>query len=170
MMKELFLLLIFITAIGNAQAQQTQLKIGDSAPEIKLLTATNDSITLSSLKGTVVLIDFWATWCAPCIKEQPELKSLYSRLEKQVKEGKFEIMGVSLDRRKDSWLEAIKQLRIEWLQVSDLKFWRSPVAKNYNLQELPFNIIVNEKGKIIALNLHGKELEAFIVNYFESNE
>ncbi len=141
------------------------MKTGDIAPEIRLLTAANDSFALSSLRGRLVLIDFWATWCAPCIKEQPELKSLYEGLEKQVRERKFEIVGVSLDRSRENWVKAIERLRIPWPQVSDLKFWRSPVAKAYHIEELPFNVVIDGQGKIVAQNLHGKELEVFIRRY-----
>lgn len=159
----MFSLPVFAFAALFAGAQDaSDLKIGDTAPEIRLLTAANDSFALSSLKGRVVLIDFWATWCAPCVKEQPELKSLYDGLEKQVREGKFEIVGVSLDRSRENWVKAIARLRITWPQVSDLKFWRSPVAKAYRIEELPFNVVIDGQGKIVAKNLHGKELEAFI--------
>lgn len=153
--------LIFAALIAGAQ-DPSDLKIGDTAPEIRLLTAANDSFALSSLRGRLVLIDFWATWCAPCVKEQPELKSLYDGLEKQVREGKFEIVGVSLDRSRENWEKAIERLRITWPQVSDLKFWRSPVAKAYHIEELSFNVMIDGQGKIVAKNLHGKELDAFI--------
>lgn len=146
----------------DAAAQEPGLKIGDTAPEIRLLTAANDSFALSSLRGKVVLIDFWATWCAPCMKEQPELRGLYDKLKKQVGDGKFEILGVSLDRSRENWVKAIERLQIGWPQVSDLKFWRSPVAKDYRIEELPFNVVIDRQGKIIAVNLHGDKLEEFI--------
>lgn len=158
----MFSLLAFIFATLNAGAQDPGLKIGDTAPEIRLLTAANDSFALSSLRGRLVLIDFWATWCAPCVKEQPELKNLYDELKKQVGEGKFEIVGVSLDKSRENWVKAIERLQISWPQVSDLKFWRSPVAKAYHIEELPFNVIIDGYGKIIAMNLHGEELGAFV--------
>lgn len=168
-MKRLFSILAFIFAAGNAGAQEPGLKIGDKAPEIRLLTAANDSFALSSLRGRLVLIDFWATWCAPCVKEQPELKRLYDGLKKQVGEGKFEILGVSLDKSRENWIKTIERLQIGWPQVSDLKFWRSPVAKAYHVEELPFNVIIDAHGKIIAMNLHGKELEAFVRRHLETN-
>lgn len=168
-MKRLLSFLVFISAVATTRAQEQGLKTGDIAPDIRLLTAANDSFALSSLRGRLVLIDFWATWCAPCIKEQPELKSLYEGLEKQVREGKFEIVGVSLDKSRENWVKAIERLRIPWPQVSDLKFWRSPVAKAYHIEELPFNVFIDGQGKIVAQNLHGKELEAFIRRYLGIN-
>lgn len=160
-----FSVLIFT---GYFTAQQSKIEIGQQAPEITLSRTDGSSFSLSSLKGKVVLIDFWATWCAPCVGEQPELKALYETFSEQVKGQKFEILGVSLDKNKESWQKAIDRFGINWIQVSDLKFWKSPVAKAYEIEELPFNVIINGEGIIIAKNLHGKELEELIYNYFTS--
>src|SRR5690606_2270865 len=135
-------------------AQNEVLKIGQTAPEISLPTLNGNTVTLSSLKGKLVLIDFWATWCAPCVKEQPELKAIYDKHSDKVKAGEFEILGVSLDKSKENWQKNIDRFKINWLQVSDLMFWRSPVAKDYAIEGLPFNVIIDEQGKIIAINLH----------------
>ncbi|PQA93192.1 thioredoxin [Chryseobacterium shigense] len=155
----LFSVLIFT---GYFAAQQSKIEIGQQAPEITLSRTDGSLFSLSSLKGKVVLIDFWATWCAPCVGEQPELKMLYETFSEQVKGQKFEILGVSLDKNKESWQKAIDRFGINWIQVSDLKFWKSPVAKAYEIEELPFNMITDGQGKIVAKNLHGKELEDFL--------
>ncbi|WP_223607839.1 TlpA disulfide reductase family protein [Chryseobacterium sp. OSA05B] len=155
---------------GYTAAQQTKIEIGHQAPEITLSKPDGSSFSLSSLKGKVVLIDFWATWCAPCVGEQPELKTLYNTFSDQVKGQQFEILGVSLDKNKESWQKAIDRFVINWIQVSDLKFWKSPVAKAYNIEELPFNVIIDGEGKIIAKNLHGKELEEFLGTYFRKKK
>lgn len=155
---------------GSLYAQDEVLKIGQTAPEILLSTHNGDTVTLSSLKGKLVLIDFWATWCAPCVKEQPELKAIYDKHSDKVKAGEFEILGVSLDKSKENWQKSIERFKINWLQVSDLMFWKSPVAKNYAIEGLPFNVIVDEQGKIIAINLHSSALEDFISNYLSKTE
>jgi thiol-disulfide isomerase/thioredoxin len=158
-----FLLVLFF--VNALFAQSAVLKIGQPAPAISLPAPKGNIQTLSSLKGKLVLIDFWASWCAPCVKEQPELKALYTKHINQVKAGKFEILGVSLDKSKANWQNIIKHLKIDWLQVSDLMFWKSPVAKDYGIEDLPFNVLVNEQGNIVAINLHGKALEDFINSY-----
>ncbi|TDG34961.1 TlpA family protein disulfide reductase [Pedobacter changchengzhani] len=161
-------LLISFFATSIIFGQSKILKIGQIAPKIALPTPNGDTITLSSLKGKLVLIDFWATWCAPCVKEQPELKALYVKHANQVKAGKFEILGVSLDKNKENWEKSIEHLKIDWPQVSDLKFWKSQVAKDYAIEDLPFNVLVNEDGLIVAINLHEKKLVNFIDDYLNA--
>ncbi|WP_080779232.1 TlpA family protein disulfide reductase [Chryseobacterium phocaeense] len=164
-MKAILTLFSVLILTGYAAAQQAKLEIGQQAPEITLSKNDGTPFSLSSLKGKLVLIDFWATWCSPCMEEQPELKTLYQK----TKGKEFEILGVSLDRNKESWQKAIDRFEISWPQVSDLKFWRSPVAKAYAIEELPFNVVIDTQGKIIAKNLHGKELEGFISKHLKLN-
>lgn len=164
-MKTVFSLLFLILFTGFISAQHL-IEKGKKAPEISLSKPDGNLFSLSSLQGRLVLIDFWATWCAPCMDEQPEMKLLYDRFSDEVRAQKFEILGVSLDKNKESWEKAISRFGINWVQVSDLKFWKSPVAKSYAIEELPFNVIVDGQGIIIAKNLHGKELEDFISGYF----
>lgn len=154
--------LLFILNQEKSFAQK-QLKVGDLAPEIELPAPNGKMLSLSSLKGNLVLIDFWASWCAPCIQEQPELKNLYAKYHHPSQSGaNLDIYAVSLDSKKDAWERAIKKLDLPWTQVSDLKFWTSPVAKTYQLEGIPFNVVVDSKGYIIALNLHQKELDQFL--------
>lgn len=160
-MKTFCTILFFILFSGSATAQNT-IEIGKKAPEIIMTRADGTSFSLSALKGKLVLIDFWATWCAPCVEEQPLLKTMYESYSQQVKNNQFEILGVSLDKNKESWQKAIDRFGINWIQISDLKFWKSPVAKLYEVDELPFNVIIDRKGIILAKNLHGKQLEDFI--------
>ncbi len=155
----LLLACCFFSLAANAQQA---LKIRQQAPEIALSQPDGQPFHLSALKGALVLVDFWATWCAPCVQEQPALKAIYQKNEAFVKQGKFQILGVSLDSKKEHWEKGISKLAITWPQVSDLRFWKSPVAKAYGVEALPFNVLVDESGKIIAFNLHGKELEDFI--------
>lgn len=164
-MKKIFCFLAGCILTANLFAQNTVLKIGQTAPEISLPTLEEDTITLSSLRGKLVLLDFWATWCLPCVEEQPMLKTLYDKHSQQVKDGKFQILGISLDKSKENWKNGIERLKIDWPQVSDLKFWRSVVAADYAIEGLPFNVIIDKEGTIVAINLHGVELNTFISNY-----
>ncbi|WP_084439725.1 TlpA family protein disulfide reductase [Dyadobacter alkalitolerans] len=149
---------LFITA--NVYAQKNEIKVGKKAPEIALPSLTGDTISLSGQKGKVVLVDFWASWCAPCVEEQPELRKLYNRFNKSGNNAKnFEIFGVSLDSKKPAWEKTVRKYKITWIQVSDLKFWTSPVAKTYEIEALPFNVLLDKAGTIVGVNLHGKELE-----------
>ena len=130
-------------------------KSGSAAPEINLPDPNGKNIALSSLKGKVVLIDFWASWCGPCRKEMPNVKKAYAKFKSKG----FEIYGVSLDKEKQAWLDAIAQDGLTWLQVSDLQYWNCEAAKLYNVQAIPATVLVDRDGKIIAKNLRGPELE-----------
>jgi len=160
-MKSCFTILFLVFLSVSVDAQKA-IEIGKRAPEITMTKADGTAFSLSTLKGKMVLIDFWATWCAPCVEEQPELKALYDTYSDKVKNNQFEILGISLDRNKESWQKAIDRFGINWIQISDLKFWKSPVAKLYEVDELPFNIIIDGQGTILAKNLHGKDLEEFL--------
>jgi peroxiredoxin len=154
-MKKLINISVIFLYLIAVSATAKDLKIGDKAPEIKLANIKGETIALSSLRNKVVLVDFWGTWCAPCVKEQTHLSALY----KKYKNNGFEIYAVSLDNKKEQWQNIIKKYKIDWIQVSDLKFWLSPVTKLYNIQELPFNVLINGEGVIVGINLHGDNLE-----------
>jgi len=166
-MRILILSVVLLLIVGTISAQSIGLEPGNKAPEIKLPTTKGDTVALSSLKGKLVLIDFWGTWCAPCVAEQAELAKLYNKYKRSTfTNGKgFEIYGVSLDAKKFNWENFITTNKINWIQVSDLKFWRSPVAKTYNIQALPFNILMDGNGIILAKNLHGMDLEKSIAKF-----
>jgi peroxiredoxin len=162
--------LLFLGIINSTlSAQPTGLEPGNMSPEIKLPTTKGDTVALSSLRGKLVLIDFWGTWCAPCVEEQTELARLYKKYKQaSFTNGKgFEIFGVALEAKKPNWENFIFKNKINWIQVSDLKFWRSPVAKTYNIQGLPFNVLIDGKGVILAKNLHGQKLEMEISKYLQ---
>ncbi len=130
--------------------------IGSQAPEIKLQNPEGNTVALSSLKGKYVLIDFWASWCGPCIQEMPNVRNAYAKYKSKG----FEVFGVSLDSDKGRWKAAIHRLKLPWTHVSDLKKWSSPVVSQYQISGIPHTVLIDPTGKIIAKNLRGTALEA----------
>ncbi len=129
--------------------------VGQVAPEIELPNPEGQVIKLSSLRGKYVLIDFWAKWCGPCRRENPNVVLAYNKF----KDKGFEVFGVSLDRNKEDWLQAIAEDGLTWTHVSDLKYFESQAATDYNISAIPFSILVDKEGKIIAKNLRGAALD-----------
>ncbi|MEM6630092.1 MAG: TlpA disulfide reductase family protein [Bacteroidota bacterium] len=136
------------------QSLQAQL-IGSTAPEIALPSPQGDTLRLSSLKGKYVLIDFWASWCGPCRRENPNVVRVYNAY----KDRGFEILGVSLDRSRAPWLQAIEKDGLKWLHVSALDYFNGPAAKTYGVGAIPYTVLIDPEGKIIAKNLRGRALE-----------
>ncbi len=132
------------------------ISVGDVAPDFTLNSPEGQDITLSSLRGKYVLIDFWASWCGPCRMENPNVVKLYNKY----KDKGFAIYGVSLDKEKAAWLAAIKKDNLTWTHGSDLKFWNSAVAQTYGVSAIPATYLLDKEGKVIAKNLRGPSLEA----------
>jgi thiol-disulfide isomerase/thioredoxin len=129
--------------------------VGQVAPEISLPNPEGQIQNLSSLRGKLVLIDFWASWCGPCRKENPHVVAVYNKY----KDKGFTILSVSLDSNKDRWVQAIQKDGMEWHHVSDLKGWSSSAASLYGVRSIPATFLVGKDGKIIATNLRGAALE-----------
>ncbi|HKC67961.1 MAG TPA: TlpA disulfide reductase family protein [Bacteroidia bacterium] len=121
------------------------------------------NVSLSSYKGKVVLVDFWASWCGPCRGENPAVVAAYQRY----KEKGFDVLGVSLDQNKDKWVQAIAKDGLTWTHVSDLKGWQNEVAKKYGVTSIPFNVLVDKDGKVLAKGLRGQALEAKLAEIFD---
>ncbi|GAB2763909.1 TlpA disulfide reductase family protein [Rhabdobacter roseus] len=130
--------------------------VGDEAPDFTLDTPEGSTVSLSSLRGKYVLIDFWASWCGPCRLENPNVVKMYNKY----KDKGFSIFGVSLDNSKDAWVAAIKKDGLTWVHGSELKKWNSEVAQNYGVNAIPATYLIDKDGKVIAKNLRGPSLES----------
>ena len=138
------------------------LNIGNKAPEIEYTSPDGKTIKLSSLKGKIVLIDFWASWCPPCRQENPNLVKSYEHFKnEEFRAGKgFEVYSVSLDQDKNGWIRAIKSDKLSWeSHVSDLKGWESKAASLYEVEAIPSNFLIDGEGIILAKNLRGASLD-----------
>ena len=139
---------------------EASLMIGGVAPDIKLNGPDGKPVSLSSLRGKVVLIDFWASWCGPCRRENPKVVKMYQKYKDQG----FEIFGVSLDNDANRWKGAIQTDGLTWFHGSDLMGWKSKPAQMYQVHSIPATFLLDKQGKIIAKGLRGAELEAAVAN------
>ena len=137
--------------------------VGSEAPDFTQPTPDGKQLSLSSLRGKVVLIDFWASWCKPCRMENPNVKRVYD----QYKGKGFEILGVSLDREKGAWTQAIAQDGLPWKHVSDLAFWNNAAAQQYGVSSIPYTVLVDKDGKVLGKNLRGPALEEKLAEVFK---
>ena len=152
--------------IVNLRTNVNKLKslvIGGEAPDFSMKTPEGESMKLSDLRGKIVMVDFWASWCGPCRRENPNVVALYNKYN----EKGFEILGVSLDRTKKPWLQAIEKDGLTWHHVSDLKGWKNEVAQMYNVTSIPQTLLLDQEGKIIARNLRGEALAQRLAEIFD---
>jgi thiol-disulfide isomerase/thioredoxin len=145
------------TALASVSGQ------GIEAPEISLPTPQGDTIKLSSTRGSVVLLDFWASWCIPCRKENPNLVKTYDLYHKKG----FQIYQVSLDKTREAWIKGIQDDQLgKWIHVSDVQYWNSIVVPLYKIESIPFNFLLDKEGRIIASNLRGEKLQVKLAELF----
>jgi peroxiredoxin len=141
--------------IHEALATARRVAIGKPAPDFTENDAEGKPLSLSSLRGKYVLVDFWASWCQPCRMENPNVVKAFKKYE----DDGFTVLGVSLDKDKGAWMKAIRHDHLTWDQVSDLNGWQNAVAREYGVRAIPANFLVGPKGIIVAENLHGGQLE-----------
>jgi peroxiredoxin len=150
-------------AIATIVAQYKQLiaqnkslpKIGGIAPDITMADTSGKAFSLSMLRGKYVLVDFWASWCGPCREENPNVVNAYQ----EFKNKNFTVLGVSLDKQKAEWTKAVEEDHLTWYHISDLKYWSSAAVAPYGIEGIPYNVLLDPQGKIIAMNLRGNDLK-----------
>ncbi len=146
---------LFYQAMQNEINAYKGTAIGNMAPLFVQNDVNGKPFDLQSLRGSYVLLDFWASWCVPCREENPNVLTAYNRF----KEKNFKIVAISLDHKKDLWQEAVEKDGLPWLQLSDLKGWDNKVGRQYYIHSIPANILISPEGKIIAKNLRAEMLE-----------
>jgi len=149
---------VFFSELDQQLAGERLLGYGALAPEFVQSDPQGKPVSLKDFRGKYVLVDFWASWCGPCRVENPNVVRAYQRFKAK----NFTVLGVSLDKDKNKWLQAIADDKLNWPHVSDLKFWQNEVAKLYQVSSIPQNYLLDPEGKIIGKNLRGAALDEFL--------
>lgn len=158
-----FCFLLITNLFGQKKVNMEGIEIGNMAPEIELPTVDGEDFKLSQLKGSLVFVNFWASWCAPCRKKSPELLEIFNAYkDTDFKSGEkgFVILSVSLDKNVIAWKNSIEKDSIgDFVNVGDMKGWDSDAAKRYNIRKIPSSVLLDGEGKIIEMNLHPQDLK-----------
>ena len=154
----------FAAQLRKEVTDKQALLIGSLAPDLSLPTPEGDTISISDFRGEIVLLDFWASWCRPCRMENPRVVSMYKKYNDQG----FTIIGLSLDRGKDAWVKAIAEDQLPWHHASDLLFWNSIASRTYKVSSIPYTVLLDREGKIVAKGLRGAALEAKVAELLKS--
>ena len=153
----------YFQSLNSRVVEWSKVAIGSVAPDIAMANPNGETLALSSLRGNVVLVDFWASWCRPCRAENPNVVRTYNKYHAKG----FEVFSVSLDKSQQSWVRAIQQDGLIWSNhVSDLKHWQSAAAKLYNVKGIPQTYLLDKDGVILAKNLRGPALEQKLAELF----
>lgn len=152
----------YVVKLKELVQEQKKTAVGAMAPDFTMNDTEGKPVQLSSLKGKIVLVDFWASWCGPCRQENPNVVKLYQ----QYHDKGFEIIGVSLDRAKEDWLKGIKDDNLTWIHVSDLQFWQNAAARLYGVNAIPQSFLLDKDGKIIGKGLRGEVLAKKLMELF----
>ncbi len=139
----------------SRQQQSNSSWVGKQAPDLALPSVEGKTISIASFRGKYLLVDFWASWCAPCRHENPNVVNVY----KEFKDKNFTILGVSLDTARGTWLKAIKEDQLTWTHISDLQLWNSKAVDIFKFEGIPYNVLIDPQGKVIAESLRGNDLE-----------
>ncbi len=152
----------YVIKLKDMIQEQKKTSVGNLAPDFTMNDPDGKPIQLSSLRGKVVLVDFWASWCSPCRQENPNVVKLYEQYHSKG----FEILGVSLDREKEKWLQAIKDDKLSWIHVSDLQFWQNAAARMYGVYNIPQSFLLDKEGKIIGKGMKVDQLDKKLAELF----
>lgn len=144
----------YIQQIESMIARMEKVQVGSEAPDFTLPDVDGNPVSLSSFRGKYVLVDFWASWCPDCRKENPNIVAAWEKYKNK----NFAVLGVSLDRSREPWLAAIEKDKLTWTHVSDLKFWSSEAAVLYCIRWIPMSFLIDPEGKIVSVGLEGEEL------------
>ena len=152
----------YVVKLKEIVQEQKKTAVGAIAPDFTMNDPEGKPVQLASMKGKVVLVDFWASWCGPCRQENPNVVKLYQQFHSKG----FEILGVSLDKTKEDWLKAIKDDNLTWIHVSDLQFWQNAAARLYGVNAIPQSFLLDKDGKIIGKGLRGEQLAKKLAELF----